>query len=446
MAKKIGIVGIGVGDEGKAKVLAYFVSTAVQNLPSGVDSQYKPILVERFQGGGNAGHTVVVDGVEYKLKTVPSGILFPQTYNLMGQKTFVDPRLTIKEVRELREKGVCINPHDNLGIAANAHVTLDYHLFDDQIIFKSEKRTSTGSGIKQTAVDKQGRVGLRFIEFLDSKLMKEVLQERFPQGLPEQFGSFDEFVASYDQEREFLQDFAIQEHVARKYHGSQCWIGEGAQGALLDVDCGLYPGVTSSNPLDVPNRPDTIVGVLKLYTSSVGAGRPFVAQMEPALEKYVRDQWNEYGTKTGKPRDVGWADAVALRYAAEVGNIDSLVGTCGDRLEILAKIDQKVKLVVAYDIDGKRYDKWDISFHRRDTLYKARPIFEEFEPWKKFVDSAGEKLTPNAQRYVDRIQELVGKEFVLMGTGPGYRDMLVYKNPFFLCVDLICKKVINKTN
>ena len=430
MAKKIGIVGIGVGDEGKAKVLAYFVSSALENLQPVQEKKGEPIMVERYQGGGNAGHTVVIDGAEYKLKTVPSGILFPQTYNLMGQKTFVDPRLIMGEIKELREKGVYVSPGGNLGIAANAHITLDYHLFDDQIVFKSEKRTSTGSGIKQTAVDKQGRVGLRFIEFLDQKLMKEVLQERFPQGLPEQLGSFDAFVAGYDQEREFLQKFAVQEHVARKYHGLQFWMGEGAQGALLDVDCGLYPGVTSSNPLDVPNRPDTVIGVLKLYTSSVGAGRPFVAQMEPALEKYVRDEWREYGTKTGKPRDVGWADIVALRYAAEVGNIDSLAGTCGDRLEILAKINQKVKLVVAYDIDGKRYDEWDIYFHKRDTLYNARPIFEEFEPWEKFVDSAGEKLTQNAQRYVDRIQELVGKEFVMVGTGPGHRDMLVYKNPF----------------
>ncbi len=432
MAKKIGIVGIGVGDEGKAKVAVYFVSSALKNLSkSGIlfEEKVKPILVERYQGGSNAGHTIEINDVQYKLNNIPCGILYEHTYNLMGQKTFVNPREVVAEIERLRKRGITIS-ESNFGIAANAHVTLDYHVLEDQVIFKSKKRTSTGSGIKQTAVDKQGRVGMRFIEFLDPQLMKEVLASRFPQGLPSELGSFDELVASYDRERDFLKNFAVQEHSVRKIHGSQYWIGEGAQGALLDVDSGLYPGITSSNPLDVPHRPDTIVGVLKLYTSSVGEGRPFVAQIEPSLETYLRDEWKEYGTKTGKPRDLGWADTVALRYAVEVGNVDALAGTCGDRLETLAKIGQKIKLVVGYEINGKRYDEWDLSFHRRDTLYQARPIFEEFDPWEKFVDPSGEKLTPNAQRYVDRIQELVGKKFMVLGTGPEQDDMVVYKNIF----------------
>ncbi len=428
MTKKVGIVGIGVGDEGKAKVAVYFVSSALKNIRP-TFSVRMPVMVERYQGGSNAGHTIVIEGIQYKLNSIPCGVLHNLTYNLMGQKMFVNPREVMVEIKSLQAREIHIS-ESNLGIAANAHVTLDYHILEDQIIFKSEKRTSTGSGIKQTAVDKQGRVGMRFVEFLDSQLMKEVLGARFPQGLPLPFGSFDEFVASYDQERNFLKDFVVQEHTARKIHGSQFWIGEGAQGALLDVDSGLYPGITSSNPLDVPNRPDTVVGVLKLYTSSVGEGRPFVAQIEPTLEKYLRDEWKEYGTKTGKPRDLGWADTVALRYAVEVGNVDALAGTCGDRLETVAKMGQKVKLVVAYEIAGKKYDQWDLSFHRRDTLYKVRPVFEEFEPWEKFVDPSGEKLTPNAQRYVDRIQELVGKKFMMLGTGPGQDEMLVYQDLF----------------
>ena len=434
MVKKVGIVGIGVGDEGKAKVAVYFVSSAVKNLlQKGIlfEEKGKPIAVERYQGGSNAGHTIEINGVQYKLNSIPCGILYEHTYNLMGQKTFVNPREVVAEIERLTKRGIKIS-ESNFGIAANAHVTLDYHILEDQIIFKSKKRTSTGSGIKQTAVDKQGRVGMRFIEFLDSQLMKEVLASRFPQGLPSELGSFDELVTSYDRERDFLKGFVAQEHITRKIHGSQFWIGEGAQGALLDVDSGLYPGITSSNPLDVPNRPDTIVGVVKLYTSSVGEGRPFVAQIEPSLEKYLRDEWKEYGTKTGKPRDLGWVDTVALRYAVEAGNVDVLAGTCGDRLETLAGMGQKVKLVVAYEIDGKRYDQWDLSFHRRDTLYRAKPIFEEFEPWEKFVDPSGEKLTSNAQRYVDRIQELVGKNFMMLGTGPEQDQMLVYQDPFAL--------------
>ena len=429
MAKSVGIVGIGVGDEGKAKVAVYLVSSALKNLLVLPTEIGKPVGVERYQGGGNAGHTVEINGIQHKLNNIPCGILYEHTYNLMGQKTFVNPREVVTEVGRLRKRGIKIS-ESNFGIAANAHVTLDYHILEDQIIFKSEKRTSTGSGIKQTAIDKQGRVGMRFIEFLDVQLMKEILQERFPAGLPEQLGNLDSFVAGYDPERDFLKSFAAQEHLVRKIHGSQFWIGEGAQGALLDVDAGLYPGITSSNPLDVPNRPETILGVLKLYTSSVGQGRPFVAQIESTLEKYLRDEWREYGTTTGKPRDLGWADTVALRYAVGAGNVDALAGTCGDRLEILSKVGQKVKLVVAYEIDGKRYDEWDLSFHRRDTLYKAKPVFEEFEPWEKFVDSSGEKLTSNAQRYVDRIQELVGKEFMMLGTGPGQDDMVVYKDLF----------------
>lgn len=433
MAKKVALVGVVTGDEGKGKVITSLVLLARRHFQEeSIIAGRKPIMVERWQGGGNAGHTIVVDGIEYKLNLVPSGIVFAETYNLMGKKTFVDPRRAVREIKGLIKNKIPISK-ENFGIAANAHITLDYHVNDDQDAFKAQRHTSTGSGIKQTAVDKQGRVGVRFIEFLEPKTMEEILREkRFPHQFPTCLGSIEKLVESYAQEREFLKEFVVQEQLARRTHGTHFWLGEGAQGALLDVDAGLYPGITSSNPLDVPNRPDIIIGVLKLYNSSVGADRPFVPQIEPKLESQLREAWGEYGTKTGLPRDLGWTNIVDLRYTTEVGNVDYLAATCGDRLEVLAKLGEKVKLVVGYKINGNRYDGWDVSFHRRDVLYNAKPIFEEFEPWDKFTEADGQTLTPNAQKYVDRIQELVGKEIIILGTGPAEKDIIIRKDPFNL--------------
>ena len=429
--RSVSVVGAQWGDEGKGKIVDLLAFLARQ------ESQYsgtgpKPILVKRFQGGGNAGHTLVVDGETHKLHLTPSGILHREAYNLVGQQVFFNPRIGMAEFQGLIGRGVEISA-ENLGIAANTHMTLDYHVQADQAAYELERHTTTGNGIKQTAADKQNRVGVRFVEFLDPQWFKEALMERNSQWVYAKHGSLDAFVDSYSSEREFLQQFLTQEHVADRIHGTCYVIWEGAQGVMLDVDLGQYPSTTSSNPGFIPGKVDLRLGVLKLYTSSAGTGkRPFVPQIGGDLEEELREAWGEFGTTTGKPRDVGWFDAVAARYAVEAANIDYVVGTCGDKLEYLSALGVKPRIVVGYQVERKIHLEWDSSFHKRGYLHQATPVFEEFEPWNKFTEEDGQTLTPNAQTYVNRIEQLTGRKFVILGTGPAQHEMIVRENPFDL--------------
>jgi len=417
------LVGLQIGDEGKGKVVVHLA-----------DRARKPLVV-RYQGGGNAGHTAVIRGTKYKLHQIPSGILVPNTFNLVDEEVYFNPRAAIDEIRDLRSKDVRIEP-DNLGIASNVHVTFDYHTemdSKDSQPTAGRKHTSTGRGIRQTAVDKYGRIGMRLIEFLDSDVCLEILRERTAnKEIPILFpadGNLERFVSSYDEERELLSDFVVLRTDVLRKHRTHPLIAEGANGYRLSVDKGLYPGITGSNPTRIPSefRVNWIYGVVKLYESSVGGNRPFIGQMPPELESSLRKIFGERGTTTNLPRDLGWFDTVAVKHAIQDTGTDYLVSSCGDRLECLAEMGEKVKLVVAYEIDGRKYTKWDKSFHNRRTLFGAKPVYEEFEPWDRFIGGNGE-LTGNAQRYVNRIQELVGKEFIMHGFGEGVDDVLEVRN------------------
>ena len=432
--KSITIVGAQWGDEGKGKVVDLLSDLARTRVHCGKNYNSetcgKPILVRRYQGSDNAGHTLVVNGVKYALHLLPSGILIPEAYNLIGQQVFVNPRAAMKEFKDLMQMGVPVSS-DRVGIAANAHVTLDYHIESDGTNFKKKRRTSTGKGVGPTATDKQARVGMRFVEFLDLAIAKEALQKRFPKGIPKKYGDIDRLLASYAEEREFLSPFLVQEHEINKSHGSSFEIWEGAQGIMLDVDVGEYPWITSSNPAFIPGRTDLKLGIFKLYTSSAGTGgRPFVGQMDQELETKVRTPWHEFGTTTGLPRDVGYFDVVAAKYAIEAAGIDYMAGTCGDKMELLAQMGEKAKLVVGYKKGSRIFDEWDVLFHKRGFLSDAEPVFEEFEPWEEFSEDG--KLTLNAQRYVNRIQELTERKFVIYGTGQARDEIIVKDDPWNL--------------
>ncbi len=433
MQQKIAFVGVQWGDEGKGKVLHHAVSCLVGGLSLGSpDLQCRAglVAVERHNGGCNAGHTLYHNGSRIVLHYIPSGILYPQMYNLCSAGMYLNPSKLMGEIQELQQQGIAITP-ENCGIAANAHITLQHHVDSDQAALQQERHTSTGNGIRQTAADKYARIGMRFIEFLNKEVMADCLKRMFPDGVPLQYEGYGQYAAKYEKERRFLAPFLVQDHQVRQFKGSRYWLLEGAQGVMLDIDAGNYPGTTSSQITQFPIRPDTVVGVAKLYCSSVGVGdRPFVSQLPADLEEKVRQEWGEFGSTTGKPRSLGWFDAVAARYAAEVADVDYLAGTCGDRLETLAKLDVKPEIVIAYEIDGKKYDTWDVLFHRRDVLHKARPITEKFEPWKSFTEPDQKTLTPAAQRYIDRIEHLVGKKFCMLGTGPQRDDVIVYENIF----------------
>jgi adenylosuccinate synthase len=419
---KGGVIGLQFGDEGKAKIDTGLLLVARE--------LYHPdtwIMTERYQGGSNAGHTTVINNVMYKHHQIPCGTAIENCYNLSGKKVFVAPRKLLKEISTLEAQGIQITPN-NYGIAANAHVTLDYHLSEDKKNLVGSNHTTTGSGIKQTAVDKAGRIGIRFIEFLDEKFMSQILRERFGNSV---YGKTPEkFSASYNQEREQLAQFVTQEHVARNRYAQQFWLAEGAQSVALGLNDGLWPGVTSSDPGDVPNNPDFIVGVMKAYQSSVGFGnRPFIArEQHPELESNLREAWGEYGTTTKKPRGVGWINIPLIRYTTAVSNVNHLALTCLDKLEYLSKINQPVKIVRALRIDGKTNEDWEVMFHRRDTLHKATPIYEIFDPWDKTVEDDGFTLTKNAQKFVSRLETLLGFNFSLIGTGPADTQVIQREN------------------
>ncbi len=416
-------IGAQTGDEGKGVRVAYYVKNAVEELNELYGKSTEPrVLTLRWQGGANAGHTVVLNERKYALHQLPCGILIPGTYNLMGEGVYFNPRKASDEIKALRNSGIKIGSK-NFGIASNAHVTLDYHIdMDAEDSNGQTGHTSTGSGIKPTAIDKYARTGIRFEEFLDKKEFIEALKIRFPKEMPK--GTYKQFADSYSAEREFLSGLSVLQTDVMCRKNFNVLIGEGAQGFQLDVDRGLYPGVTSSNPSIPSFKTDILVGTVKMYESSVGGGRPFVGRMNKNLEDSLRNDWKEFGTTTGKPRSLGWLDIVALKNAIESSGINALVGTCGDRLEQLAKIGEKVKLITAYEIEGKKFDRWDKSFHKRSTLYDAKPVFEEFDAWEKFFDVKKQKLSPNAKKFVDRIQELTGTEFIAHGYGPGIDDIL----------------------
>jgi len=388
-----------------------------------------PLLVVRYQGGGNAGHTLVVDGIIYKLHQIPSGIISPKAFNLLGEKMYVDPVKLMQEIQSLREKGIGVSP-DNIGISANAHMTLEYHVADDKKdLHRPGKNESTGSGNKQTAKDKYFRTGMRFVEFLDGQSMEAILNKvGSVDWIRENHGSVVAFVKQYDFAREYLVPFLVSQHDVLKVHGYTHTIFEGAQAIMLDVDKGQYPGITSSNPVIVPHKTDVIVGMLKLYLSSVGtAERAFMTKMQDSdLEYTLQDQWGEVGTTTGLRRELGWFDAVAARYAVETTDTDYLVGTRGDSLETLHHMGAPLFIATAYKINGKTYDRWDPSFFNRFTLADVEPVLQEMPTWNIF--SSDGVLSPNAQHYIDTIQQLLDKEFVLLGTGPSREDILVRKD------------------
>lgn len=422
--KHIVVVGLRAGDEGKGIRALHYIQRTVNNLPGG--DRFGRVLTYRWNGGANAGHTAVVNGTTYKLHQIPSGILLPNTYNLQASGVYVNPRAEVTEIKQLGSQGVQVTS-DNLGIASNAFVTLDFHVEEDQADLLKAQHTSTGQGIRPTARDKYDRVGMRFTEFLDASTFAEILRDDLRRR-PSTAGRFKSkdlsaLVDSYAEEREFLAPYCRLESEVFNSKFNRGIVGEGANGFAIDVEHGLYPGTSSSHIAHVVHRPDSIVGVMKLYDSSVGSDRPFVGRMrDGAREGKLQNAWEERGTTTGKPRSLGWLDIVAAKQAIDTMDVDYLAVTCGDRLADLHDRGESVKMVVGYALDGKTHTEWHRSFHKRSTLFKAEPVLEEFDSWPWFAHEG--KIHDNAQRYLHRIQQLTRRTIVLVGTGPGLDDVI----------------------
>jgi adenylosuccinate synthase len=420
VVQSIAFIGCQNGDEGKGKIVEYISSLMEEK----TETSQKQILTYRWQGGPNAGHTVVKDNIKFKLHQLPSGLIRNTTYNLLGKGMLINPRKLLEEIHTLTSQGIQVTK-ENLGISSKAHMILDYHVNADQKHFNLAEHTSTGNGIKQAARDKANRIGIRFIEFLDKDLMINILNTQvFPQGM--QDINIEEFANSYEKERETLKHFLALESEVFNNQKFKYWLGEGAQGFLLDLDDGQYPGITSTCPCQPTHRPNKLVGIFKSYVSSVGIGdRPFVAEMNKELQPSLVKEWGEFGTTTGKPRHIGWFDTLAGKHAIETSHIDHIGITCLDRLEALSKINQKPKIVIGYEIDGITYDKWDVSFNKRDTLKKAKPIIQEFDSWEKTTEEDNKTLTPNAQKYLEFIENKLGKKFSFIGIGPSHEQIII---------------------
>ncbi|MDH3251219.1 MAG: adenylosuccinate synthase [Ignavibacteria bacterium] len=409
------IVGAQWGDEGKGKI--------VDMLSEHAD------IVARYQGGANAGHTVCIGDKEYVLHLIPSGIFHDQITCVIGNGAVIDPTALMDEIAQLQSAG--ISTHGRLLISHNAHLIMPYHKHLDSIREQTSNRIgTTGRGIGPAYIDKFMRIGIRIVDLLDRDVLAEKLKKNIEeknQILSKIYGEktidVDSIIHEYqefDQKiDEYITDTALYLNQALK-QGKRI-IAEGAQGALLDVDHGTYPFVTSSNPTSggactglgiPPTAIDSIMGIVKAYSTRVGNG-PFPTEQTGAVGEQLRALGHEYGATTGRPRRCGWFDAVALRYSAFINGISAIAIT---KLDVLDTMDE-ILVCTGYELGGKRVKSFptDVS-----TLERITPIYESFEGWKTPLGdvTAYAQLPDRARRYVQALTHFTGTSISIISVGP----------------------------
>lgn len=422
------LIGAQWGDEGKGKITDFLAE--------------KADVVVRYQGGSNAGHTVVVDDQEYKLHLVPSGILYPGTICVVGNSVVVDPEVLLKEIKDLNQRGIST---DNLRISDRAQVIMPYHRRLDEVQEETKGTNKIGTtkrGIGPCYTDKASRVGIRICDLLE----KEVFEEKLEANLSEKntllkkvygvdgFNKKDimEKYAEYTEKmRQYIADTSIV--VNETIDQGKKVLFEGAQGTLLDIDHGTYPFVTSSHPVAGgactgagvgPTKISKVIGVAKAYTTRVGEG-PFPTELFDATGDKIRNQGAEFGTTTGRPRRCGWFDAVILRYSAR---LSGLTGIALTKLDVLDQLDE-IKICAGYEYQGQVLKEFPASLK---TLAECRPVYEVMEGWKADTTNARtyEDLPENARRYIKRIEELVGVKISIVAVGPG-RSQTITREEIF---------------
>ncbi|MFW6146980.1 MAG: adenylosuccinate synthase [Thermodesulfobacteriota bacterium] len=424
------VVGTQWGDEGKGKV--------VDLLSAHADK------VVRFQGGNNAGHTLVVNGERSILHLIPSGILYPNTRCLIGNGVVVDPEVLLEEIGALGGKGIAVNPQ-RLGISDRAHLIMPYHKEIDIAREKAKgasKIGTTGRGIGPCYEDKAARVGIRACDLRDTEELREKIKVNVEEKnlyLTQLFGSkpcaYDQIAARYLSIADELAPFLINvsaELDAAVANGEHI-LFEGAQGTLLDIDHGTYPFVTSSNPVAAnasigtgigPNQLDSIAGVVKAYTTRVGSG-PFLTELTDEVGAYLQQKGQEFGATTGRRRRCGWLDLVAVKYAARLNGLNSLAIT---KLDVLTGLDV-LKLCVAYDHQGARLDGLPAQL---SIMNSCSPIYEEMEGWREDISKARslEELPKSARAYINKIEEFIGVPVSIISVGSA-RDETITASSLF---------------
>jgi adenylosuccinate synthase len=423
------VVGSQWGDEGKGKIVDWLSEQAD--------------VVVRFQGGHNAGHTLVIDGKTYKLSLLPSGVVRPNKLSVIGNGVVVDPRALVDEIDRLTAQGVAVTP-DNLRIAENASLILSLHRELDSLRESSNTGTRIGTtkrGIGPAYEDKVGRRAIRIMDLADSQgLMRKIERLlahhnalRRGLGLPEIDGKdiHSELMALAPRVLPYVaSSWSLLDEKRRE--GKRI-LFEGAQGALLDVDHGTYPFVTSSNTVAAqaatgsglgPGAIDYVLGICKAYTTRVGEG-PFPTEQDNDIGREIGKRGNEFGTVTGRPRRCGWFDAVLVRQTVRTSGINGLALT---KLDILDGF-KKIQVCVRYRLDGR-----DIDHLPAGELAQTRvePVYETVEGWQDVTAGARSwaELPAQAIKYVRRIEELVGCPVALLSTSPEREDTILVQNPF----------------
>ena len=418
------VVGTQWGDEGKGK----FTDLLAKEMS----------MVVRYQGGHNAGHTLVVDGETFKLQLVPSGVLYDHIVPVIGNGVVVDPFVLLKEMAMLRDRGIDVS---GLLLSGNAHLILPYHQELDALHERhlgKNKLGTTKRGIGPAYADKSMRLGIRVQDLLDEDIFREKLHGALSHTNKVLTKVFNRLPVDPDE----LADRVLGEclegikpHIADTVNAihdaldaGQHVLFEGAQATFLDLDHGTYPFVTSSNPTAGgacpgagigPRDVGRILGIAKAYITRVGAG-PFPTELFDDYGDKMVDIGREFGTNTGRRRRPGWFDAVMMRHAVKINSLSELAIT---KLDVMDTFDT-VKICVAYEIDGKRVEK--LPYHQSD-VHRAKPIYEELPGWKTDLSEATEPghLPEKATAYLRLLEEQVGVPVTLVSTGPG-RDQYIH--------------------
>ncbi len=417
------IVGAQLGDEGKGKVIDFL-------------SEEADVIV-RYQGGNNAGHTVVVNGQKFVLHLIPSGIFHPGKICIIGHGVAFNPKAFLEELEYLKERNIKVD-ETNLWISEDAHLIMPYHFKLEATAEKIHKIGTTARGVGPTYMDKVGRCGIKVIdlfdeEIFDEKLRLNILQKREAcpdeldfEGIKNEYLGYAKLIKKYVKETTLLLNEAVKK--------GKNILFEGAQGTLLDIDYGTYPYVTSSSASAGgactgggigPSKIDSVIGIAKAYTTRVGEG-PFPTELLDETGEAIRKKGNEYGATTGRPRRCGWFDAVAVRYAIRINGLDSLAVM---KLDILNDLE-KIKICVAYDYKGERINEFPRSLK---ILRECKPIYEEFDGWQQEISNirSYDDLPGQLKDYLVRITELTQTKIGFVSLGPE-RDQTILLNSFFV--------------
>ena len=423
------VTGAQWGDEGKGKIVDWLSERAD--------------VVVRFQGGANAGHTLVIDGTTYKLSLLPSGIVRPGKLAVIGNGVVIDPWSLAKEIESVRSQGVTVS-RDNLRIAENATLILPLHReldgLREQLAGKGKIGT-TGRGIGPAYEDKVGRRAIRVYDLSNPETLPAKIERllahhnplRRGMGVDEVDGRelFDRLMEIAPVILPFMDStWALLD--AQKRAGKRI-LFEGAQGTFLDIDHGTYPFVTSSNTIASqaatgsgvgPSTLEYVLGIAKAYTTRVGAG-PFPTELHDEIGRRIGERGREFGTVTGRARRCGWFDAVLVRQAAKVSGMDGIALT---KLDVLDGLDE-LKVCVAYELDGERIDRLPAG---QGAQARVKPVYETLPGWKESTYGARSwnDLPAQAVKYVRHIEELIGCPIAILSTSPERDDTILVKDPF----------------